>query len=68
LSIDQVFHACMKHIDIDYHFVREQVAQKLLDIWLFLSDDQVANGYTKVPLLQKLEVSKRNLNLADSCH
>jgi hypothetical protein len=26
MTVNHVFHACSKHIEIDYHFVREQVA------------------------------------------
>jgi histone deacetylase 1/2 len=32
LSANPIFHARTKHIEVDYHFVRERVAQKLLDI------------------------------------
>jgi histone deacetylase 1/2 len=40
-----VFHARTKHIEIDFHFVRERVAQKLLDIQFIHSEDQLANGF-----------------------
>jgi hypothetical protein len=59
-----VFHARTKHIEIDYHFVREQVAKKQLDIRFVHSADQVADGFTKA-LPEKLLVKFRNnLNLS----
>jgi hypothetical protein len=47
LSANPVFHVRTKHIEMNYHFVRERVAQKLLEINFVSSRDQVANGFTK---------------------
>ena len=63
LSANPVFYARTKHVEVDYHFVRERVAQGLLDIRLISTNDQVADGFTKSLTTQKLQNFRHNLNL-----
>lgn len=63
LSANPVFHARTKYIEVDYHFVRERVAEKSLEIWFISSNDQLADGFTKAQSLNKLNNFRNNLNL-----
>jgi hypothetical protein len=63
LSSNPVFHARTKHIEVDYHFVRERVMRRLLQIDFVPTGDQVADGFTKAITVRQLESFKHNLNL-----
>jgi hypothetical protein len=63
LSGNPVFLAHTKHIEVDYHFVRERVARKQLEIRFISTSDQVAIGFMKALLLQKFTDFQHNLNL-----
>jgi hypothetical protein len=47
LSANPIFHTRMKHIKVEFHFVRERVAHKLLEVRFISSKDQLADVLTK---------------------
>lgn len=47
LTVNPVYHSRMKHVQIDVHFVRDQVAQKKLTVCYLSTKDQIADILTK---------------------
>jgi hypothetical protein len=48
LAFSPIFHGRMKHIEVGYHFVRERVAKRLLEVDYVPTRDQTADEFTKV--------------------
>jgi histone deacetylase 1/2 len=63
LSANPVFHARTKHIEIDFHFVREKVALGALDVRFISTADQLADVFTKPATQLTLRRFSSNLNL-----
>lgn len=58
LSANPVFHSHIKHVVIDFHFVREQVANRRLKVTHVHSSDQFTDSLTK-PLARAPFLSHR---------
>ena len=47
LTANPTFNGRTKHVEVDFHFVREQVARKAMEVRIISSKDQLADVMTK---------------------
>ncbi|KAL6322818.1 hypothetical protein AAG906_020818 [Vitis piasezkii] len=58
LAANPILHSRAKHVEIDYHFVRERVLQKTLNVIFLPFEDQVADILTKALSTQVSSISE----------
>ena len=63
LSVSTKHHPRMKHIDIKYHFLRDEVQKETLKVKYVSTDDQIADIFTKPLQRMKFNKFKSMLNV-----
>jgi len=64
MTANPIFWVQTKHMELDFHFVRDKVASKQLTIKFISSKDQLANTFTKTLSASRLALLGDNLNVA----
>lgn len=64
LVANPIFHARTKHIEVDYHFVREKVANKDLTVQFISTQDQIADIFTKPLTTNRFEILRSKLTVS----
>ncbi|XP_042964638.1 uncharacterized mitochondrial protein AtMg00810-like [Carya illinoinensis] len=63
MTVNPVLHAWTKHIELDYHYVRERVALGSLETKFVTSHDQLADLFTKLLLKTQFKQLRNKLGL-----
>ena len=64
LCSNPVFHSRMKHVAIDFHFIRDQVQTGSLRVAHVSSNDQLADALTKSLPRSKFQTLKTKIGLS----
>ncbi|KAF5474230.1 hypothetical protein F2P56_006145 [Juglans regia] len=65
LTANPVYHSCTKYMDIDFHFVRDRVAAKTLQVSFCNSNDQLADIFTKPLVADKFTTLRTSLTVCE---
>jgi len=63
LANNSVYHARTKHIEVHYHFIREKVLTKEIDLIHVSTENQVADIFTKALGIDKLRKFRKMLGV-----
>jgi len=65
LANNPVYHVRTKHIEVHYHFIREKVLAKEIDLIHVNTEDQVASIFTKALGTDKLRKFRKMLGVLE---
>ena len=66
LATNPVFHARTKHVEVDFHFVREKIATKQLAVSHIPTEFQKADIFTKPLTISRFQYLRDKLKLQES--
>jgi hypothetical protein len=65
LANNPVYHARTKHIEVHYHFIKEKILAKEIDLIHVSTEDLVANIFTKVLSTNKLKKFRKMFSVLE---